>query len=513
MSEQKIGTKRAGGRQARKALRSAPQPENQRPVKPGMEGGKYLPLKSEDLKKIHQAVLNVLHNIGIADATKSGIELMTKKGCVLGQDGRIRFPPALVEDTIANAARNITLYARDENHNLHLKGYHTYFGTAGAAVHVYEPEDDIYRDSSLKDLYDAARIVDQCEHIHLFQRPLVARDMQNDRDLDINTAYACIAGTKKHIGTSFSVEKNLTDTLPMLHDIAGSEKKWRQKPFISMSCCFVVPPLKFAQDACACLEIAAKSGMPILLLAAGQAGATSPAALAGAVVEQIAECIAGLVYINAIVPKAPAILGPWPFVSDLRTGAMSGGSGEQALLSAACGQMGRFYDLPTGVPASMSDAKRPDVQAGYEKGLTVALSAMSGANIIYESAGMHASILGFCHESLLIDNDMIGAVNRNVRGIEVNDYTLAIEVMKDTCINGPGHFLGQNQTLELMQTEYLYPDFADRTSPKEWNELGKPELIRKATKKKNHIIKNYKPQYISKNIDEKIRKNFPIKIR
>ncbi len=85
--------------------------------------------------------------------------------------------------------------------------------------------------------------------------------------------------------------------------------------------------------------------MPVLLLSAAQAGATSPAALAGTIVQAVAECLAGLVYVNALKPGAPAIFGTWPFVSDLRTGAMSGGSPEQALLSAGCAQMGHFYDL------------------------------------------------------------------------------------------------------------------------------------------------------------------------
>ena len=85
---------------------------------------------------------------------------------------------------------------------------------------------------------------------------------------------------------------------------------------------------------------------------------------------------------------------------------MSGGSGEQAVLMAACGQMGRFYNLPTGVAAGMADAKLPDAQSGYEKGYTVTLAAHSGANLIYESAGMHASLLGACLESYVIDNDL-----------------------------------------------------------------------------------------------------------
>ena len=100
-----------------------------------------------------------------------------------------------------------------------------------------------------------------------------------------------------------------------------------------------MPPLKFAYDACLCLEVAVRGGMPVLLLSAGQAGATAPAALATALVQEVAECLAGLVYVNSIKRGAPAIFGTWCFVSDLRTGAMSGGSPEQALLSSASAQL------------------------------------------------------------------------------------------------------------------------------------------------------------------------------
>ena len=147
--------------------------------------------------------------------------------------------------------------------------------------------------------------------------------------------------------------------------------------------------------------------MPILLLSAGQAGATTPPCLAGAVSQAWAECLGGLVYLNGIRPGAPAILGAWPFVSDLRTGAMSGGSPEQGLLSAACAQMGLYWDLPFGTACGMTDAKLPDLQAGAERANTLLPPALSGANLVYESAGMYASLLGACPESLLLDNDIL----------------------------------------------------------------------------------------------------------
>jgi trimethylamine--corrinoid protein Co-methyltransferase len=291
----------------------------------------------------------------------------------------------------------------------------------------------------------------------------------------------------------------------MLHMVAGGEDKWRARPFVSQSNCFVVPPLKFAEDACRCLEVAARGGMPVLLLSAGQAGATSPAALAGSVVQSVAECLVGLIYLNAVVPGAVGIFGTWPFVSDLRTGAMSGGSGEQALLTAACAQMAQFYDLPGGSAAGMADSKMPDMQAGYEKGITNVMAGLAGLNIVYESAGMHASLLGFSMESLIIDNDLLGQALRCVRGIEVNDETLSVETIREVCLSGPGHYLGHPQTLSLMQREYIYPVIGNRMSPKEWAEAGKPDILDVAIKKKNDLLSSYFPRHVSDAVDDQIR--------
>ncbi|MBT4891167.1 MAG: methyltransferase, partial [Rhodospirillales bacterium] len=385
-----------------------------------------------------------------------------------------------------------------------------HFGTAGAAVHIYDSEEHVYRESNLQDLYDISRLVDYLDNIHFLQRPLVARDVIDPEALDINTAYACLAGTSKHVGTSWSNATNLQQSLEMLHMIAGGEDKWRERPFVSQSCCFVVPPLKFAEDASECLEAGVRGGMPILLLAAGQAGATSPASLVGAVVQEVAEVLAGLVYVNAIVPGHPAIFGTWPFVSDLRTGAMSGGSGEQALLSAACAQMANFYDLCGGIPAGMTDAKTPDAQHGYEKSYTETLLAHAGANLVYESAGMQGSLLGFSKEALVIDNDMIGGIQRTVRGLDINDDSLSIETIRSVCIDGPGHYLGHEQTLHRMEREYHYPIIGDRKSPKEWIESGSEKIMASARRMVKDVLSRDRINHIPLEIDAEIRAKFDI---
>jgi len=480
---------RSGGRAARVALRSAPLADDIRPVRPGMTGGQYKPLSDADVAKIHESALDALEQIGLSQAPPSGVEILTKAGAIQGDDGRIRFPRALVEDMLAKAARNITLHGREPQYDLDLSGSRVHFGTAGAAVHMVDLETNTYRDSTAQDLHDAAKLTHALDNVHFFQRALVARDVTDNLELDLNTIYATCAGTTKHIGTSFVEPSHVPPGIEMLHRIAGGEDAWRARPFMSNSNCFVVPPMKFAEESCEVMEACIRAGMPVLLLSAGQAGATAPAPIALTIVQAVAECLAGVVYVNAMAPGHPAVFGTWPFVSDLRTGAMSGGSAEQALLTAGCSQMHKFYGLPGGAAAGISDSKMPDMQAGWEQGITNVLAGLSGLNMVYEAAGMHASLLGFCFESLVLGDDILGQVMRTVRGIEVTEDNTSIDAMKAVCLDGgPGHYLGSEQTLALMQTEYIYPQLGNRMSPKEWNEAGRPMLIDEAIKRKNEIL-------------------------
>lgn len=501
---------RSGGRAARVAARSAALSQDMRPIRPGMSGGQYRPLSDAQIARIHETALQALEEIGLADAPQSGIDAMVAVGAILGDDGRLRFPRSLVEDTLAKACKDLTLFSRDGGNDLDLRGTKVHYGTAGAAVHMVDLDGSNYRDSTLQDLHDAARIADTLDNLHFVQRPMVARDITNNLEMDLNTIYACCSGTTKHIGTSFSDPSHVADGLEMLYMIAGGEDKWRERPFVSNTNCFVVPPMKFATESCEAMESCIRGGMPVLLLAACMAGATAPSTIAGAIAQTVAECLAGLVYVNAIKPGHPAIFGTWPFGLDLRTGAMSVGSGEQALLSAGCAQMHQFYGLPGGAAAGASDSKLPDMQAGWEQMCSNVMAGLSGLNMVYEAAGMHASLLGFCHESLILGDDLIGQAQRCVRGIEVDDETLALDQMREVCLHGPGHYLGTDQTLGRMQKDHVYPSLGDRTSPKEWEERNKPDLLANAVARKNAILSKPAAARFAPDLDSALRARFNI---
>jgi len=510
MPAKKVAAARAGGRDAKRKKRAA---EKSNAGVGGALGVRVAPLGDGDVMRIHRAALRLLDEVGMAAA---GVPARIKNaacahGCEMTGQGRLRFPRALVEDCIVRAAKTFTVRARDPAWDFEAANDRINFCTGGAAVKMLDPATRAYRPSVLADLYDLARLCDRLENLRWFARPVVATDIEDAFALDANTIYACAAGTQKHIASSITHGAHVPRLLPMLDALAGGAGAFAARPFCTVHATTVVSPLAFAAES---LEVALSAldiGMPVHCQTGPQAGATAPAALAGTLAQVCAEGLASLSLINMLKPGHPVVLGNWAFVSDLRTGAFSGGGGEQALLGAASGQMSRFYGVPGGMGAGMSDSKLPDNQAGFEKALSMALAALSGGGLVFESAGMLASLLGCSLEAMVIDNDMLTSIRRIGRGIEVNDETLSVEVIRDV-VAGDGHFLGAAQTMELMETEFAYPEQADRSTPEDWADAGATDIRERACARAMEILRAHRPHYIDTAADKIIRASYPIRL-
>ena len=511
MAEGENKPPRRRGRARRVAIREQAQLKRAKVVWPGIEGGIYKPLSDHEVERIHTAALDLLERVGMGDASPELIEVGREKGCEITDTGRIKFPRALMEDLIAGAARNFTLCGRDPAHDLELTKSKVHFGTAGAAVSVPDMETGVYRPSTVVDIYDFARLADQLPNIHWFGRTLVPTELPGGILMDVNVVYACAAGTTKHLGISFTSEEGVRTAVEMFDTILGGEGRFADRPCCSIYCTLVVPPLRYGADALAVASAATKVGMPVDVIIAAQAGATAPAALAGTLVQTTAEGLGGIAMVNLLKPGHPAILSNWPFTSDLRTGAFSGGGPEEALLNAGSAQISNFYDLPSGVAACMTDSKLPDSQSGSEKGMTSLLTALSGANMIHESAGMQASLLGCCFEAMVIDSEMLGMALRVLRGIEVTDETLSVDVIEEV-VDGPGHFLGHDQTLSLMETEYIYPELGDRNEPVLWQELGALDIRDRARMRVRELLSSHYPEHIDPVTNTKLRETLDIRL-
>jgi trimethylamine--corrinoid protein Co-methyltransferase len=291
--------------------------------------------------------------------------------------------------------------------------------------------------------------------------------------------------------------------------IAGGEAAFLKRPFLSLNLGYMVSPLKFAPETVETLTAAVRAGLPVALVAAPLAGATAPASLVGTLVQVITEELAGLTYVQLLRPGHPALMGGMPLLADLRTGNMIGGSAELALMNAASAQMTQFYGLPVYNSCGITESKVPDVQAGFEKGLTTAVTALAGAQFNHHSAGMLESLLTVAYEQYIIDDDINGQVMRLVKGLEVTEESLSVEVIDAAC-RGEGHYLGEAQTLDLMMSEYYYPHTADRVTRADWEADGSLDMRDVARRKAMERLRRDFPKILSKEIDEKIRTEFGI---
>jgi len=510
ISKKTVQHRRSGGRRARRAARA--DGVRGQAVQPGMQGGAYKPLSEHDIRRIYDTALDLLENIGIGDPIPEILHYALPGGCVLGNDNRLRFPRTLIEDLIDISAKEYICYAPDPRFDTEVSGQKVYFSTSGEAVSILDYESQSFRPTTLVDLYDAARLADSLEHIHSFGQPFIAAQYSHDVYVhDINIAYAELAGTCKSFSLGIAEVDHIEPIIALFDSYLNEEGGFLKRPFCTFGGCPIVSPLRFGADNAQVLVKLAELGLVGDVAVAPQAGATSPAALAGTLAQCFAETLACMAVMNLVRPGSAINFGMWPFISDLRTGAFSGGSGEEALVMAATVQLCNHFGFITSAACGMTDSKTMDAQAGYEKAITTTALALAGGNLVAAYPGIVGSLIGQSFEGMVIDNDMLGNVQRLLRGIEVTDETLSYDVIKDT-VFGTGHFLSQPQTLELMQTEFLYPEVADRRTPGEWESGGKEDVYELAHRKVKQVLSSHYPEYIDPVADARIRDKFPIRL-
>ena len=498
---------RSGGRAQRLIKRAAKPVIN--PCPPGQFGGMYKPLSQPDLESIFDTALRLLSELGMGEIPNRLRQDLLTAGAQDGEAGRVVFPRSLTEDAIAKAAKTFVLHGRDETRSIEVGGSKVYFGTGGAAVQTLDLDSGTYRPSTLADLHNFTRLQDTLANVSWYTRCCVATDVPSNFDLDVNTAYALLLNTTKPTATSFTLAEYVAPIVKMLDIAAGGKGAFSKRPFMKAHISPVISPMRYGEDAVDVVYECIKHNIPMSCITAAQAGATAPATMAGFLAQSLAETLASLVMVHAIKPGYPMVFSNWPLVVDLRTGAFAGGSGESALLNAASAQLSNWIGLPSGVACSMTDAKAIDAQYGAEKGLTSLAAALAGGNLIYESSGMTASLLGASFEALVLDDEMHSNTYRILRGIEVSEENLGFDAINEAVL-GPGHFLGGAHTISAMERDYFYPSLADRIEPQSWAENGAKSAWAVATERVRGILATHHPKYLSSDQDAMIRSQFKI---
>ncbi|MCP4766675.1 MAG: trimethylamine methyltransferase [Gammaproteobacteria bacterium] len=501
--------RRGGSREAMLAKRSKPPVINPAPA--GPVGGQYRPLTDAQVGQIYDTSIRMLAELGMGDAPDALTEQALKHGATLNDLGRLCFSRDMVEDIIDGACKSFLFHGRDEKFTFEVGGDRVYFGTGGAAVQTLDLDSHVYRPSTLRDLADFTRLVDTLPNISWFTRCCVATDVPDIFELDVNTAYCLMRGTQKPVGTSFTIGEHVDPIVDMFDAIAGGSGKFAEKPFCKAHISPIISPMRYGEDAFDVTLACIRRGMPINSIVAAMSGATSPATIDGMLAASFAETLAALVMVNLFEPGFPMIFSNWPFVIDLRTGAFCGGGGEISILNAGAAQLANHIGVPSGVASSMTDAKAVDAQMGMEKALSSLACGLSGANMVYESSGMMASLLGVSFEAFLLDNEMLSHVYRMIRGVEVSEETLAFEAMRNV-ITGEGHFIGETQTMEAMERDYYYPKLGDRLEPTTWAEAGAEDAWQRANREVREVLAQPEINHIDAPLDAKLRDRFKILI-
>ena len=431
----------------------------------GIPASLYKPLTDDGVQKIAEAAMEILSRSGMAVYSDSAREALGAAGAEVDRASSIvRMPRGMIEDAIDSNPSSITLYSRNGEHDQVLQENRVYYGTGGTAIYVLDPDtaassENRRRPSTIEDVILNARMVEALENIHGLTINVFPTEIEQKDHIDVNRFFHALDNTAKHVMGGVYSFKGCRDVVRMAERIAGGEQALRERPFVSFIT-LVISPLKIDKDYGEMTCYLARKGLPVVVPTEPICGTTSPVTLAGNVLTHVAETIGGIVLVQSVRRGAPGICGSVGSITNLRTMDHLGGPIERAMINAAVAQMAQHFKIPAYSTAGTTDAKQLEVQAVYESAMSSLLVAMSGANYIHDIAGLMESDLTVSYEKLVLDNEILGMTQRVLRGIEVDEETLPVELMIE---KGPGKdYMMEEHTVRHMRSEFFVPRLANR---------------------------------------------------
>lgn len=480
----------------------------------GLEGGIYKPLSDKGIAAIHDAALTILENTGMTyeEGLDDTLEMLSAAGAsVDAARARIRFPREMIAAQATKAPGRVILHGREGAHDLDLTEDKVHIGTGGAAIKILDMDSGEARATTLNDIYTLGRLVNRLDHIHFFLRPCIPTDIPESA-YDVNMFYACLRATAKHVMSGVNDEAGLAAVIELASLLAGGREALRAKPFFSVITSFSISPLKLCTQSTRIMQACNREGIPVALSAAPMSGSTSPMTMAGTLAQVHAEQLAGIAICQLTRAGAPLLYGGIPGMANMNTMGYTGGGVECGMMNAAIHQLAAHIQVPNYNSAGLSDTKLPDIQAGWEKAMTVLLGAMGGSNYMHHSAGMLESMLTVAPEQYVIDDEIIGMACKVLRGITVDAEHLAIEVIDQV---GPGgNFMVSPHTVSHMRSEYFQGNgVTDRKNRDKWTREGAADARTRARAIARRLLEEADQVYIPAEIDDQIRKRFEILLR
>ncbi len=421
-------------------------------------------LSDRDVENIHSTSLRVLEEVGTDFHNADALQVLSREGCrVAGSN--VKFPPKLVRKAIESVPSSMIFKARAPAKGLHLGTGLVHIMSAFGASFVREPGTNVVRPARLKDLEDFTRVFDRLECIDCCLKSVIPQDVPQNH-ADIYAAYTLFSNTDKNIHISQDCPTDIayiTRKIIELGEAAACETGRENSPIFSLGCC-PDTPLRYGDAALTRMKIAVEAGIPFLIVSGAIAGVSTPVTIAGLLVIQHAELLAGLTYAQLLNPGCEVAFGSFASSSDMKTGKMRLGSIEQSLIGVAtqqlCSHCGICFGYGTG---ALTDSELLDIQAGYDKGIGLAFQMLGGVDVIHDVSGLLSSAMVMSLEDIIIDHEYARMIARGMKGIEVSTETLALDLIRQ---RGPGaSFLAEEHTLNHFQDEFFLSDILVQKDP------------------------------------------------
>jgi len=457
-------------------------------------------LDNAQVDTLHQASLRILAEIGVLVPHADMRARFRDAGAAVDEAAaRVRIPEALVMRSLDQAGKSFTVYGRDRSRTAVFgRGRRSYNSISGEAFWI----DDISGDrryATLADVATAARLGDALEGI------TIVGAMSDPHELP--PAYRCVEvaamllrNTTKPIGFWFHDRASARYLVDLFIAAAGGEDEAARFP-ITHPLLEPISPLRFPHNGIDLLYETARINMPVAIGPMAQVGMSAPATLAATLAQENAEILAGVCITQLIRPGMPVCYGGIPHAFDMRTTQLIFAGPEQALMAVAMTQMGKRYGLPVYINVGLTDSKVVDAQAGMEAGATLVCGALAGADIFG-----HLGICGVDQatslDMLVMQNELIGYVERITRGVRVDEEAIAFDVLREV---GPGGtFIDRDHTAANFRKELWFPRLLDREFYDAWAAAGSPTMADRCRREKERLLAEHRVTPLPEDLDQEV---------
>ena len=457
----------------------------------------------DELDSIHHATLQVFQRTGIKVESEQAIEIFHSAGASVERHegyGIVKIPPYIVEDCIRWAPSTVVYNARDPENDFVAEPGRVSLTNGGCCVNVIDLYTREHRPSLKKDSGEIALVCDYLDEIGVFERACVSSDTPTET-MQVHNLEAILNNTSKHTFLDAGTPENLRKMIELGAACMGGMDNFKKRPIFTITLC-PNSPLSLMPDCSEVVIEAARQGVGIMIIPMALPGATSTATIAGTLVTTNAEALSALILAQLTAKGTPCTYANTSILMDLRTGVGCPGAPELGLISSGAAKLAQYYGLPSLVGGGMTDSKVPDAQAAYETAISALTAALAGANIIF-GAGSINQLLTIDYAKLVMDAELIRMIMQVIRGIDVNDKTMALDVIHEV---GPGgEFLTHSHTMDNMR-ELSRSDLFDWNTREVWVEAGEKDLTERAYERARYILENHKPKPLPNGAVETMRK-------